>query len=174
MKLNADNCRPSCSPSPTECTAQLNGDSESGNWQFPHLIIPVSSTSPYTAAGTSFDSTVNSTTSTIFNFDIPPSYSGKTCALTFLLPNHADLETSSYTLSGGALDFSLLLTSADSSTTWDNCPGMAIDYGVSTVQPGGSYTIATFLCQANERIGFKISSVGDTSLLFMQDYNPSA
>ena len=75
-------------------------------YQYPHLIVPVSSTSPNTAYGTGYNGIVNSTVSTIFNFDIPSSYSGKTCSLVFLFPLQSQLETSSYTFSGnGAIDF---------------------------------------------------------------------
>lgn len=78
-------------------------------YQYPHLIVPVSSASPDTAYGTGYNGIVNSTVSTIFNFDIPSSYSGKTCSLVFLFPLQSQLETSSYTFSGnGAIDFKQL------------------------------------------------------------------
>ncbi|GAM86904.1 hypothetical protein ANO11243_049250 [Dothideomycetidae sp. 11243] len=63
-------------PSTSGCPANLNG-----NWQYPHLIVPVSSSSPNTAYGTQYFGTINSTVSSIFNFDIPASYAGKTCSV---------------------------------------------------------------------------------------------
>ncbi|TVY55358.1 hypothetical protein LCER1_G003391, partial [Lachnellula cervina] len=47
----------------TTCPANL-----SGAFQFPHLIVPVSSSSPTTAQGTSLNATITSTISSIFNF----------------------------------------------------------------------------------------------------------
>ncbi|KAL1641493.1 hypothetical protein SLS58_005998 [Diplodia intermedia] len=86
---------PSSSPSPSSCPPNL-----SGPYEFPHLIIPISRTSPTTSFPTSYNGTVSPTTSSLFNFDIPASLAGKTCSLVFLLPRKADLVTSDYTLSG--------------------------------------------------------------------------
>jgi len=81
--------------SSSSCTATaLTGSSTSGNYQYPHLIIPVSSSTPNTAAGTSYFGTISTNMSTIFNFDIPSSNSSSTCNLIFLLPLQPGLETS--------------------------------------------------------------------------------
>ena len=161
---------PSASSAPKTCPAALTG-----NYQYPHLIIPVSSSSPNTAEGTSYNGTITPTTSSIFNFDIPTSYAGQTCSLIFLLPESSQLETSAYSLSGsGAIDFASLNGVATQSTTYANAPAVATDYGATTVAPGGSYTIATFSCPAGEAVSYELSSSGGTDLEYFQDYNPSA
>ena len=68
--------------------------------QFPHLIVPINSTAPNKAYGTGYNSTASGTVSSIFNFDIPQSYAGKTCSLEFLFPTQDQLETSAYEFSG--------------------------------------------------------------------------
>jgi len=152
----------------------LTGSSTSGIYQYPHLIVPVSSSSPSTAVGTSYFGTVSSETSTIFNFDFPASYSGKTCNLIFLLPEHADLETSSYTSSGtGEIDFKQLSSTASASTTYDNQPSVAKDLGNFDINVGSSTLIESFACPAGEAISYELSAVGDTYLYFFQDWNPS-
>ncbi|OJJ44523.1 hypothetical protein ASPZODRAFT_153460 [Penicilliopsis zonata CBS 506.65] len=146
----------------------------SGTWEFPHLIIPIDSAKPKDAAGTSYYGTVSSTVSSLFNFDIPSSDSGKTCSLIFLFPEQADLETSSYTFSGnGEINFGLLESPATSSTDYDNAPAIKTDYGVFTVAPGNSYLIATFSCPAGETVGYELKNAGTTDLNYFQDYNPS-
>lgn len=111
--------------------------------------------------------------STIFDFDIPASDSGMTCSLIFLLPNHADLQTSAYSLSGsGGLQFSLLNSPVDSGTTYALQPSVKTAYGTTTVVPGGSYGVATFPCPAGERIGVLAASCDGTELEYFQDYNP--
>ncbi|OBT74574.1 hypothetical protein VF21_07567 [Pseudogymnoascus sp. 05NY08] len=175
ITLKADGCASGCAPPPppppppVTCPANLNGP-----YEFPHLIIPVDSSKPDTAPGTSFFGTVSSTVSSIFNFDIPAADSGKKCSLIFLFPTQAELETSSFTISGnGGLDFSKLSGVATGSTTFNNAPGVATDYGVTTVSPGNSYNIATFDCPAGTAVSFEIKASGDVSFNYFQDYNPS-
>lgn len=160
---------PTSPPTSTGCPANL-----SGNYEYPHLIVPIDSSNPDTAEGTSYSGTISSTVSSIFNFDIPHSDSGKTCSLIFLFPNQSDLETSSFTFSGdGKVDVAELKAPATAETTYNNAPGVMNDFGTVTIAPGNSYLIATFDCPAGERVGFEVSNAGSTDLNFFQDYNPS-
>lgn len=174
ITLSADSCASGCptptpSPAPKTCPANLGG-----TYEYPHLIVPVDSTKPSTTLGTSYNGEVSSTVSSLFNFDIPASDSGKTCSLVFLFPTQAELETSSFTFSGsGAIDFAMLSSPASESTTYDSVPAVKTDYGSTTVAPGNSYTIATFDCPANSAVGFELTAPSDTSLWYFQDYNPS-
>ncbi|TVY75844.1 putative but2-like protein [Lachnellula suecica] len=168
ISSKASSSAPASTASSTTCPANL-----SGSYQYPHLIVPVSSTSPNTAAGTSYNGNIDSTTSSIFNFDIPSSYTG-TCSLVFLFPEQSQLETSSYTFSGnGVLDFKQLSTVATQSTTYANQGTVKSDLGDFTVKPGTSTVVATFACPAGQAVSYEISSVSGTSLEYFQDYNPS-
>ena len=167
ITLQASSCAPECEA--TACPSNLNGE-----FQFPHLIIPVSESSPNEAPGTSFNGEVTADISSIFNFDIPESYSGEQCTLVFLFPEQSQLVTSSFTFSGsGAIDFAELSSPATASTSYANMPSVAKDLGTVTVAPGNSYSIATFSCPAGQTIAFELSAVGTTSLTYFQDYNPS-
>jgi len=173
ITLKADGCFSGCAPPPPppppSCPANLNGA-----FEFPHLIIPIDSSAPNKAPGTSYFGEVSSTISSIFNFDIPASASGETCSLVFLFPEQAELTTSSYTFSGeGAIDFSLLDGVATQDTDFANAPGVKTDYGSTTVAPGNSYTIATFACPAGTTISFELKAEEGTELSYFQDYNPS-
>ncbi|MCJ1482956.1 hypothetical protein MMC06_003122 [Schaereria dolodes] len=170
--------RPSVTPAPPPapttggktCPTDL-----STPYQYPHLIIPVYSNSPDTADGTSYDGNVNSTTDSLFVFDIPASYSGLTCTLLFFLPNEASLSTSSYTLTGsGEMDFAKLSSNAAQSTTWNTKPSVESDYGPTLVKPGSSNVITSFSCPAGTQDSFQISSAQGTSLEWFQDYNSPA
>ena len=173
ITLGADNCKSGCpapAPAPKTCPAAL-----SGAYEYPHLIIPVDSKQPDKAFGTQYNGTVSNTVSSLFNFDIPSSDSGKTCSLVFLFPEQKNLETSSFDFSGaGGIDFAMLKGPASSSTTYNNKPGVATDYGVTKVAPGTSSVIATFPCPGNSAIGFSLSASDNTQLSFFEDYNPSA
>ncbi|OJJ40895.1 hypothetical protein ASPWEDRAFT_47606 [Aspergillus wentii DTO 134E9] len=160
--------QPSATPSGS-CPANLDGEYEA-----PHLIIPVNSESPDKAYGSSFNGTISTTESTLYNFDIPSKDAGKTCSLVFLFPKKEDLETSSFTFSGdGKVDFSQLDSSVSIKTNYQNTPAVKEDYGVKTLSPGNSYTIATFECPAGQAVAYEMKNAGSTYLDFFEDYNPS-
>lgn len=155
--------------------------------------MPVNKNSPDTAYGTQYFAGINSTFSTIFNFDVPASYAGKTCSLEFLLPNKQDLETSTYTISGsGAIDFEQLSGVASAATTYNNAPKVAKDLGTFTITPGSSTIVASGACAAGTTVSYELVAEGTTALYYFQgksfyfiehagsytnspnDYNPSA
>ncbi|KAK0116533.1 hypothetical protein ONS95_013547 [Cadophora gregata] len=170
ITLKADGCFSGCPPPapptpPAGCPANLNGQ-----WEFPHLIVPIDSTTPTIPAGTSYFGEVSSTISTIYNFDIPSSDTGKTCSLVFLFPTQDQLTTSSFTFSGnGGITFSQLDGVATNSTTYATAPGVKTSYGVTVVAPGNAYTIATFPCPAGQAVSYEVKAVGDTYLRDFQD-----
>lgn len=158
-------------PSGTSCPANLNGE-----YQYPHLIVPVDSSEPTTAYGTSYNGTITPEISTIFNFDIPASYAGETCSLVFLFPEQAALETSAYTFNGqGGITVNELSAPATEQTTYDTVPSASVPNvgSVSSVQSGNSYVITSHACGAGERVAFEVESTGGLSLEFFEDYNPS-
>ncbi|CAI7564778.1 unnamed protein product [Penicillium pancosmium] len=146
----------------------------SGNYEKPHLIVALDSSSPDTAPGTGFNGTVTSTVSSVFNFDIPASDTGKTCSLVFLFPQKQDLETSSFSFSGdGKIDFAKLSGAVSTSTTPNNLPSVGQDLGTITVSPGNSYVVSTFACPGDQSVAFEMKNAGSTELNFFEDYNPS-
>lgn len=152
-----------------KCPTDLNGE-----YQYPHLIIPVDSQQSSKAFGTSYNGKVDSHTCSIFNFDIPTSYSGKTCSVVFLFPEQKDLETSSFTVSGsGKVDFTKLKGPASQQTTYANQPGKESDLASMSVAPGNSYMITSGDCAAGQTVSYEICGNGDFSLDYFQDYNPS-
>ena len=161
---------PASPSSSSACTTNL-----SGAYQFPHLIVPISSTHATTAYGTSYDVTIDSTTSTIFNFDIPSSYAGSQCSLIFLFPLQSQLQTSSFTFSGnGALDFMSLSSPATQETTYENAPSVKQNVATIQVTPGNSYVLnSRYPCPAGQRIAVEAKAQGQTALTFMEDYNES-
>ncbi|KAF1942383.1 hypothetical protein EJ02DRAFT_345705 [Clathrospora elynae] len=152
------------------CPADLNG-----SYEYPHLIVPVDSENTSKAYGTSYNGKVDAHMCSIFNFDIPTSYSGKTCSLVFLFPIQKDLETSSYTTSGsGKVVFSRLEGPASEDTTYATQPSkMSMgSYSVS-VAPGNSYTIHSGACDAGQTFSYAMCGEGDFAMEYFQDYNPS-
>ncbi|CAL8578695.1 hypothetical protein XPA_004466 [Xanthoria parietina] len=162
---------PSPSSTPGACPASLAGD-----FEFPHLIVPVDKNQPDTALGTSYNGLVSPTVSSLFNFDFPASLAGRTCSLVFLFPTREKLQTSNYTLSGsGGLNFERLPLDqpADSATTFNNQPEANGTVGtIPDLQAGNNYVIGSGICFAGLRVGYKVSATGSLALDYFQDYNP--
>ena len=155
--------------SPSGCPASL-----SGNFEFPHLIVPVDKTKPDQSLGTSYNGTVSSTISSIFNFDIPASDAGKTCTLVFYLPEQSQLTTSAFSLSGsGGFDVARLSSPATEETTYNTVPSVALDLGgPSSVTPGNEYVIFSRSCAAGEKVGYEVTATGSLDLNYFQDSTP--
>jgi hypothetical protein len=135
--------------------------------------VPVLSSSSNKPAGISYDGKITSDTSSIFNFDIPTTYTG-TCSLVFLFPEQSQLQTTSYTFSGnGEVDFKQLSNVASQSTTYANQGGVKTDFGKQAIKSGSSTVVSTFRCPSGQTVSYEVSSVSGTSLEYFQDYNPS-
>jgi len=151
------------------CPQDLNG-----NYQYPHLIVPVDSQNPDKAYGTSYNGTINGHTCTIFNFDIPASYAGKKCSTMFMLPRKEDLETSDYTMSGhGKCTVSKLKGNANAQTTYSNQPAKVGDVASIELSSGNTYTVESGDCEAGQTVSYEICGSGDFSINYFQDWNPS-
>lgn len=156
---------------PSSCPTDLNGD-----YQFPHLIVPVSKSEPDKAFGTQYNGTIDSDKSTIYNFDIPAAYQGKSCSAIFLFPKQADLRTSAYDFNNkGGLDLHALESAAKQDTTYANQPpAVSVDGSIPALAPGTSYVLATQPCPAGQRKGFMLSATGELALQYFQDYDVPA
>ncbi|RFU25285.1 hypothetical protein B7463_g11052, partial [Scytalidium lignicola] len=171
--VNTSTASPSC---PTDITG--------GEFQFPHLIVPTSSEEPMHAFGNSYTAYISPSNTTLYNFDIPASYSGRICSLLFLFPfgNQLDPSAGGYTFSGmeeeeeehGGLDIALLNGIANAGTTYATTPKVQVDYGTTEILPGNRYTIATYPCQGGQTLTYSISSRGGVELDYFQDSAPAA
>ena len=147
----------------------------SGEFQYPHLIVSVDKSAPDTAQGNGYDAHFTPKISSIFNFDIPPSYKGLTCSLIFFLPTREWLQTSNYTLSGsGGVNVAQLQNPATAETAYNSVSAVTAEIGsVPEIQPGSSYQIASSECAAGTRVGYEVDATGDLDLEYFQDYNPA-
>ncbi len=169
ITLHASGCYTPCAPPPAASCGSLGQ-----NYEYPHLITPVSSANPDTAYGTSYAGEVTDEIASIFNFDIPTSDAGKTCTLAFFFPTQAELQTSSFTFSGdGKVYFTSLSKPATSSTTYDNMKQLGITAStMGTLAPGSDFQVAQFACPAGGTYTVAMFQAGSTDFSWFQDYNP--
>ena len=147
------------------------------NYQFPHLIIPVSKNTPDQASGAStYIPEINPSTSDIFNFDIPSDYAGKKCSLVFMLPLNSQMTTSSFNLTGsGGLTFAQLKHPVTEQTTYNTVGETVRDYtSIPDLQPGNTYVVGVEECPAGDKVGILVKATGSLDLRYFQDFNPRA
>ncbi|EEH47039.1 hypothetical protein PABG_11168 [Paracoccidioides brasiliensis Pb03] len=144
---------------PKTCPGELTQ-----GFEFPHLIIPIDSTAPDKALGTSYNGTATPTISSIFNFDIPSSSKGMSCSLWFLFPQRNFLFKGD-----GAVKFSRLAKAATTNTSFANAPALKDQLLERKLSPGGNSNVTNFECPAAEKIAFRMDSVGSTELSYFQD-----
>lgn len=150
----------------------------SNNFEFPHLIVPISQVSPHAILGNSFTPAVSPNDfATIFNFDIPASRTGQTCTLYFSFPTQSQLVTTSYTY-WGAGTFSFVQyqnnTGVTATTTWNTQPSASGSQSVTLTQvaPGRAYKVWTGTCPVG-LLSWRMSST-DSCMWYFQDFNECA
>jgi hypothetical protein len=147
----------------SSCPADLNGD-----FTAPQYIVPVDSANPDKAFGTQYDGNVSSTVSTIFQFNVPSSYSGKTCSVIMLLPNTENVQQFS---GDGVLNFALMQNLVNlQSTTWNSKGPVKANHGNLTVKEGNNYVVNSFPCTAGYQLPYQVSSAtGKTNVTFFEE-----
>ncbi|KAJ9649368.1 hypothetical protein H2199_000143 [Coniosporium tulheliwenetii] len=143
-------------------------------FEYPHLIVPVDASQPNRAFGTSYNGRFSPTISTLFNFDIPASYAGRTCSLVFLLPTREQLVSSSFTLSGaGGISVDALAQPATEGTSFASMLAGSRVGGVESVVPGNGYAVASGACRAGARVGYRVGATGTLDLEYFQNSAPA-
>ncbi|KAK6607590.1 hypothetical protein H4I96_03825 [Botrytis cinerea] len=175
--------RPSTASTTSAAAVSCPTDISSGPFEYPHLIVPVSSESPDHPFGNQYTAHITPQNSTIFNFDVPSTapYTGN-CALLFLFPVASATEAGTYNFTGieeetdenGGIDFSLLSAIANANTTYNTQPTVATDFGKVEVLPGKGYTVSTFACPAGKTVSYEAKSVGGLGLEYFENSAPSA
>ena len=146
-------------------------------FEFPHYITQISQSQPDKTFGPNYfaDFTPNDI-ATIFSFDIPPSRRDANCTLEFLFPHQNQLESSSYTYSGGGSFFFRGYkpgSCPNANTTWNNQPkpGPFPAFPPIHMEPGNAYVIdigPCFVGAGSCVAGY--TSTNDTNFRFFQDY----
>jgi len=153
-----------------------------GEFQFPHTLVKVDAEHPNAVirGNPNEAEVVDGKVSTIFNFDIPEWWKGKTCSLVFLFPAEDQLRSNwcKFEPTWGVADFSVLSKPADAATTFNNKGAVWEDFGEFNLVPGNSYVIKTHECPAGKTVGVEMSGRSKDGygfdLSFFQDYNPAA
>lgn len=145
--------------------------------QFPHLIVPINKSEPDVSFGNTLMPWITNTTMSVFNFDVPEALAHKECSVEFLWPDHGQMESSEFELSGtGSFEFAEMTSPVDASSTWNSCnaKGTFAEYWYKPedVSPGSATTVWKGKCPAGQKVGWAMSAIGNVTLNYFQDFNP--
>jgi len=156
----------------TGCPREL----PAGQYEFPHYITQVSKKHPNKAFGPQYNGVFTpNDIGTIFSFDVPESRTDANCTLEFIFPKKKQLQTSSFTYSGGGSFFFTGYNPGscpNGSTTYNNQPepGPFPPFPAIHMEPGNAYTIDVGPCFVGA--GSCVAGMtytNDTNFNFFQD-----
>lgn len=151
-------------PSPTE----INGD-----YQVPRLIVPIDLVVPDRVIGNSYSADISPSKSTLFNFYIPLTYTGKACALSFYIPpDDPDVWTPYEIYALGGASVHQLYLRVNENTTAQNVGGEAIAGIVPEIRAGMRHVIWDGPCPLGQELGYRVDSVGGLDMRFFQLEKP--
>ncbi|KIW05813.1 uncharacterized protein PV09_03019 [Verruconis gallopava] len=134
-----------------------------GEHQFPTSVIPISTAELNKAYGNQ-DAYIDDKVSSVFNFELPVSFAGKTCSLFFFWPQG---RTDICTFSGQGLASFDLVGRADAATTCASRPQVYRHLNDIPMKPGTTYWIADHPCTPGP-VSFEISGKQGFALTFAQ------
>jgi len=135
------------------------------------MIIPVSKNNPSQGYSQVWNGTMNSDMDSIFNFDIKPSYAGKSCTLFFMPPTADQLASASFpwgSSGSGSIAVSQLSSWVGENVTTSTLPSAVSVGSLTSLLPGANAVVFSTFCPAGSRMSFKFSTSGSLALNYYQ------
>jgi len=135
------------------------------------MILRVSKSNPSTGYSQVWNGTLNSDIDSIFNFDIKPSYAGKSCTLFFLPPTSDQMSQASFpwgTSGSGSIGVSSLANWVAENVTLSALPLQTSVGSINTLAAGSPTTIYSTLCPAGSRMSFRFTASSGLALDYYQ------
>lgn len=167
---------PSELPRPTEISLPNIPIDLSGLYEIPNLLVPIDLSTPGNILGNRYIAQISSTHSTLFDFNIPPEYQGKTCNLVFHVPPESQEWWHPWHLTTpGGIVFSQLEVPATALTSADTVSGSTSGpIGAVNSLESGAHLVSSAPCEAGKILGYRADAVGATDLQYFQMTSPAA
>lgn len=137
--------------------------------------MPIDQSKPTEPIGNQWIGRLSPTVSSLVNFDVNPGAAGKTCNLIFYLPPAPHEWWQYFSLkSPGGISVSRLDQYATVTTTFSNVGKSTPVGSVGQVSLGQGYPIASFPCEADKVIGYRIDSINGLNMSWFQMVAPAA
>lgn len=161
-------------PNPTETFMPNIPINLSGPYEIPHLLVPIDRSNGSNIIGNSYIAQISSSFSTLFNFNLPSEFQGKTCNLVFHVPPESQEWWHPWHLStpGGIL-FSQLETPATALTSSGTVSNSRPIGSVNSLELGG-HPVSSAPCEAGTTVGYRADALGALDLQYFQMTSPAA
>ena len=140
----------------------------------PQLIVPVDKSQPTAVIGKQFIGRLDLLHSTLFNFNVPADYAGRTCRLTFFIPSPSAewWQPVQYKTSGG-IAVSQLDQLATETTSFSTVGASRPVGSVGLLAKGTANPIASFPCPEGTQVGYIVDGIGGLDLQFFEIIIPA-
>jgi hypothetical protein len=145
-------------------------------FEFPHQLIPIDKADPTKVIGDGYTVELSPSISTVFVYDVRPEFAGRTCTLALHMPQ-MDFEfpqTAPVKVRvGGGVSVSRLAAAPESDVNAQNVGDGSLVGTVPMVLPAHQYNIASFPCEAGQRVGYQVDSIGGLDMDWFQMTYPA-
>jgi len=160
-------------PTPTDISLPNLPVDLSGPFEAPYLMVPIDRAEPDTVLGNRYIAQLDSTHSTLYNFDIPPEYQGKNCNLVFHVPPESQEWWQPWHMTApGGIVVSQLEAPATKFTSSSNAGASKPVGAVNLLAPGQGHLVSSSPCEAGKKVGYRADALGALDLQYFQLANP--
>ena len=144
-------------------------------FEYPHQLIPIDKADPLKFLGNGYTAQLSPTISTVFVYDIRPEFAGRTCTLamhmppTFPVPELAPVKI----MTPGGFSVSRLANQVPGNVTAQSVGGSILVGAIGILEPASRYNIASFPCEAGQRVGYQVDSIGGLAMNWFQMTYPA-
>ncbi|KAF2463667.1 glycoside hydrolase [Lindgomyces ingoldianus] len=129
---------------------------------------------PDKVVGNNYVARISPRESTLFNFDIPPEHSGKTCNVIFILPKDTKEWWSGYRMwAPGGISVFQLQNPAQDTTSANKVGNVKLIGTINQLNLGSGKVIRSAPCEAGKKVGYQVDSVGGLDLQYFQTKEPA-
>jgi glucan endo-1,3-beta-D-glucosidase len=144
-------------------------------FEYPHQLIPIDKADPTKVIGNGYTVQLSPTISTVFFYDVRPDFAGKTCTLALHMPPAFPIpETAPIQIrTPGGISVSRIANQVPDIVSAQNVGNSSFVGVVPLVQPARQYNVASFPCEAGQRVRYQVDSVNGLDANWFQMTYPA-
>jgi len=125
--------------------------------------------------GNGYTAQLSPTISTVFVYDVRPEFAGKTCTLAlhmpppFPIPETAPVQIRTL----GGISVSRLANQVPDTVSMQSVGNSSLVGVVQLIEPTHQYNVASFPCEAGQRVGYQVDSINGLDMNWFQMTYPA-
>ncbi|KAI4671111.1 uncharacterized protein J4E88_009509 [Alternaria novae-zelandiae] len=144
-------------------------------FEYPHQLIPIDKADPTKVIGNGYTALLSPTISTVFVYDIRAEFAGKTCTLALHMPPPFPIpETAPVQIrTPGGISVSRLANQVSDTVSMQSVGNSSLVGVVQLIEPAHQYNVASFPCEAGQRVSYQVDSINGLDMNWFQMTYPA-